>query len=109
MYWPLFQTLLILSAGACACLWHLRPVRPVFGLAGAGGWALVALQARNIEHYSGGQAFTAGSSAFQYLAMGMAVLSVLTVVLWQLGVFPPDANSEIATGDRPGQQTDIGD
>jgi hypothetical protein len=101
MNFGLYQLIVLLSAGACAALWHLRPVRPVFGFAGAGGWTIAALQGRNIVIYSGGTSFTTGSRAFQLVAMGMAALALSTVVLWYLGVYPPQSTPEDGAADIP--------
>jgi len=89
MFWGHYQTILLLCAGASACLWLVRPVRPVFGFIAAAGWSVLALQARNIVTYQSGSATTVGSEPMQYLYLGLAVLSIATVILWQLGVYPP--------------------
>lgn len=104
MFFGLYQLIVGLSAGASACLWIIRPTRPVFGFAGAGGWAIAALSARTITLYSGGSAFSAGSEAFQYFSLGLAVLNLATVVLWYLGVYPPVAEDDSGTAEIPGEQ-----
>jgi len=99
MFWPLYQTLLVLSAGACAVLWTRRPVRPAFGYAAAGGWIILTLQARNITAYPGGSAISVESVALQYVAAAMAILTVATLVLHYLGVYPPTVDSDAGQAD----------
>jgi len=102
MYWELYALILLLSAGACAVLWTRRPTRPVFGYAGTAGWAIVSLQARNIEIYhQDGTSTVVGSEAFQYVAAAMAVLSAATLMLWYLGVYPPVQSEDAGTAEIP--------
>jgi hypothetical protein len=101
MNYELYQLIIVLSAGACGALWHLRPVRPVFGMAGAAGWIISALQARNLTIYSGGTTFQTGSEAWQLVSLGMALLAIVTVVLWYLGVYPPQTSTEDGAAEVP--------
>jgi len=106
MYWPLYQTILLLSAAACALLWTRRPVRPAFGYAGAAGWIIVTLQARNITAYSNGTSIAVESEAFQYLSAAMTLLTIATVVLYYLGVYPPVVDSEAEAAEiQPTEDT----
>jgi len=91
MYWPLYQLLIAISAGACGVLWLYRPVKPVAGFVGAAGWVIVAFQARNVVVYrTGASGSTVVESVpFQFFAAGMALLAISTIVLWVLGVYPP--------------------
>jgi len=71
MYWGLYLLIAVLSAGACATLWLVRPTRPVFGLVGTAGWTVAALQARNIEvFHQDGSSTIVGSEAWQYICLG---------------------------------------
>lgn len=91
MYWPLFQLLTVISAGACAVLWMHRPVKPVAGFVAAAGWITLSLQARSITVYNTGASGSVliESTAFQWFAASMALLSLSTIVLWYVGVYPP--------------------
>jgi len=91
MYWPLYQLLIVISAGACGVLWLYRPVKPVAGFAATAGWVVIALQAKNITVYQTGASGSVivESEAFQFFAAGMALLSLATIVLYVLGVYPP--------------------
>jgi len=91
MYWPLYQLLIVISAGACGVLWLHRPVKPVAGFVATAGWVILSLQARSITVYrTGGSGSTIVESVpFQFFAAGMALLALSTVVLWILGVYPP--------------------
>jgi len=89
MFFGLYQLIVAISAGASACLWLIRPTRPVMGFVGGAGWTILALQARNITAYSNGTAIDVGSEAWQYLCLGLALLNLVTIVLWYMGVYPP--------------------
>jgi hypothetical protein len=90
MFWALYQVIVILSALASAGVWLVRPVRPVLGMAAAAGWTIATLQARNIEvFHQDGSSTVVGSEAWQLVALGLALLSLATVILWYLGVYPP--------------------
>lgn len=108
MYFQLFQLIVVLSAGASALLWLVRPTRPVFGFVGLAGWTIVALQARNLTAYSDGTEIAAGSEAFQYVALGLALLNATTVVLWYFGVYPP-VEPDAGTAAVPGEQARMED
>jgi len=91
MYWPLYQLLIVISAGACGVLWLYRPVKPVAGFVATAGWVVVSLQARSITVYQTGSSGSTvvESAPFQFFAAGMALLALSTLVLWVLGVYPP--------------------
>jgi len=89
MFWGHYQTILLLSACASALLWLVRPVRPVFGFAAGAGWTVLALQARNIIVDPSDTKTVVGSEPMQYIYLGMALVSLATVILWHLGVYPP--------------------
>ena len=100
MYWPLYQTLLVFAgASTLAMLLARRSVVPL-GLFSGGTWAVLALQARNIEVFRGvdGVAIT-GSVAWQYLATGLAILSLSAAFLYFLGVFPPEDDAAQPAAD----------
>jgi len=103
MFWGLYQTLL-LFAGACTliALVTRRSVVPL-GLLSTGLWSVLALQARNIEvvRNVADPPLTTGSEAWQYIALGLALLSLAAVVLYYWGVFPPEDEDASAGGEAP--------
>ena len=107
MYWPLYQTILLLSAAACALLWARRPVRPAFGYVAAGGWIITTLQARNITAYPGGSAVSVGSEAVQFFSAAMAILSIATIVLYYLGVYPPVTDDDAGSAGVPDEPSEM--
>jgi len=104
MFWELYALIVLLGAGASACLWLVRPTRPVFGFAAGALWALAALQARNISAYSNGTEIAVGSEAWQYVCLGLSLISIATVVLWHAGVYPPvEESDDVGAAEIPGE------
>jgi hypothetical protein len=91
MYWELYQALFLL-AGACTFAVFLRRESVIpLGFSGAALWAILALQARNITIYhQDGTSTIVGSEAWQFVALGLSLLLLGTVLLYWWGVFPPE-------------------
>lgn len=79
-------------ASACTLIVFVvrKSVIPL-GMASAGLWSVLALQARNIEVYhQDGSSTMVGSEPWQYISLGLALLTLGTVLLYWWGVFPPE-------------------
>lgn len=107
MYWELYQLVVVLGAGAAACVFVLRRAIPAMSLLGAALWSVAALQAQNIEVLrEDGTTTVVGSAAWQYLALGVALLTLAAGVLYYAGVYPPQPSPD---GDgAPTQERDVG-
>lgn len=58
-------------------------------LVAAGAWSLLAIRAQQLTRYhQDGTTTTVGEPAVQLFALGMAVLSLGTFVLWWAGQYP---------------------
>jgi len=90
MFWGLYQTLVVIAAASTFAVFLGRRSVVPLGLFAGGVWSILALQARNIVVYQQGTAITVGSVAWQYVATGLAVLSMAAAFLYLLGVFPPE-------------------
>lgn len=99
--------MLLVSAAACALLWARRPVRPAFGYVGAAGWIIVTLQARNITAYPSGSAVDVGSEALQYFSAALAILTIATIVLYYLGVYPPTTDPDAGAAEIEDSQAEM--
>jgi fatty acid desaturase len=99
MYWGLYQLLTVIATVATLAVFVRRQSVVPLGLFAGGAWSVVALQARNIEVYQQGQRIVVGSVAWQYLAVGLAVLSLAAAFLYFLGVFPPEDDVSRPTED----------
>jgi len=106
MNYALYQLIVLLSAGASALLWLVRPTRPVMGFIAGGGWTIVTLQARNLEMLteSGTAIAIDGGQAWQLFALGMALVSIATVVLWYFGVYPPTVDDDAGEAGIPDER-----
>lgn len=108
MFWKLYVALMVLAAGASASALVLKRAVEPTGFVSAALWALLALQARNITLYhQDGSSTAVGSEAWQYIALGLALLSLIAVVLSYLGVYPPEESPEQAVESDELAQTDI--
>jgi len=92
MYWGLYQTLLVFAAASTLAMFLARRSVVPLGLFSSGAWAVLALQARNIEIMKqvADPPLVVGSVAWQYLATGLSILSLAAAFLYFLGVFPPE-------------------
>lgn len=109
MYWELYQTLLVLAGlGTGAVLIGRVSIIPTGSITG-GLWAVLALQARNIEIYEGVSGSTiVGSESWQFLSLGLSLLMLGAVALHYWGVFPPEKNTDTAaTFEANGPDNDI--
>jgi hypothetical protein len=101
MYWGLYQTLLVFAgASTLALLLARRSVVPL-GLFSGGVWAVLALQARNIEilREVADPPLVTGSVAWQFLATGLSLLCLSAAFLYFLGVFPPEDDAAQPAAD----------
>lgn len=79
-------------AAACTYLWAFRDDRiTLTGTLATASWALLALTGSEVvTQTSCCQVTTAVPPAVRYLQAGLALLSFIAVVLYHLGVFPPE-------------------
>jgi len=63
---------------------------------GGFSWGLLAFRSGELVTFDGGKEFTTSIIELQYFSAFMTILSLLGLVLWVLGDFPPEDNN------RPG-------
>lgn len=93
-----------LALGAHALIWTLvwalyeRRV-PVATLVGAASWAILALRGSQVTHITdSGETVTTAVPGIQYLAVFMALISLLGLVMYHFGDFPPRQQTTDAQG-----------
>jgi hypothetical protein len=98
MLLQLYLTIVAVGAGATYAYAIREDAVPFMTLLGTTSWAMAALQARNIVLYhQDGTSTVVGSEAFQYFALGLAILSFMAFTLWYMGEFP------VQESDEPGE------
>lgn len=102
MIWQVYVTIIVL-AGAATWTYMIRQesIAPMSMVATA-LWAILAAQARNIVVVDGGVSVIDSAPSFQWIAVGMAVLSFGAFILWYFGEFPPQDEDML---DDEGQPT----
>lgn len=104
MFWELYALLTVFAGASTLALFLVRKSIVPLGLLTGGLWSVLALQARNIVVYhQDGTSTTVGSEPWQFIALGLAVLTIAAAALHLWGVFPPD-EGELAAID---QQEDL--
>jgi len=91
MFWQLYLAMMALASACTLIVFVVRKSVIPLGMASAGLWSVLALQARNIEVYhQDGSSTMVGSEPWQYISLGLALLTLGTVLLYWWGVFPPE-------------------
>lgn len=95
MYWGLYLSMFAFAAACTLIVFVARKSVIPLGLASAGLWGILTLQARNIEIYhQDGSSTIVGSEAWQYVALGLALLMIATSILYWWGEFPPGEDEQ---------------
>jgi len=91
MYWELYLALMALASACTLIVLVVRESVIPLGMAASGLWSILALQARSITIYhQDGTSSIVGSEPWQYIALGLALLSLATVILYWWDAFPPE-------------------
>lgn len=100
MFWQLYQTLLVFAAVSTLTMLVSRQSIVPLSLLSAALWSVLSLQSRNIEVVGQDPSTTAvfGSAAWQFLALGLAILCLGATMLWFWGVFPPEDDAARPAG-----------
>jgi hypothetical protein len=87
--------LLWLVAGVATYIWAVREERvPMAGLVSTASWGVVALVGGSTTIYhQDGSTSAVGTPVMQWVAAGLALLSLGAVVLWIFGQYPPTQNN----------------
>jgi hypothetical protein len=108
MILQLYLVVILLGLGSLYA-WALRKESIAFmSLLSTTNWGLAAMSARNITLYhDDGTSTVVGNAPFQYVALGIALLSFIAFVLWYFGEYPPEDAIEDEL-DPSGKPTDGG-
>lgn len=96
MMWELYLALMALASACTLIVLVVRKSVIPLGMAASGLWSILALQARNIVVYhQDGTSTVVGSEPWQFVALGLALLSLATAILYWWGAFPPGEAEQI--------------
>lgn len=92
--WVSVWTVLVAIATLATGTWVVLERRiPMMTSISAFAWGLLAFRGGELTTFDGGTEFTTTLVELQYFAAFMTVLSVLGLILWLLGDFPPEDNN----------------
>lgn len=93
--WVSIWTVLVAFATLATGTWVVLERRiPMMTSISAFTWGLLAFRGGELATHDGGQEFTTAMVELQYFAAFMTILSILGLILWLLGDFPPEDNNQ---------------